>query len=279
VYDLVDQVRSEVAASVGADSADLVIIENASEGMNAILRSLVAPNSSVLFLDLAYFMVAETLRFLRDTSGTELVEVATTGLFPVTDSDGAEDAFDDGLVALVEAALEAHPGVGLCTFSHITSMPSVVLPVARLSAACRARGATAVVDGAHVLGNIPLDVPSIGNGRFLSAPEMTVQTGVADCSSCWWFDGEDGGVGYGVYSTTKLACVYMCMLQCDCCWACCFCCRCRRIRVERAQVVLCSEGRRLLVGIQAASGRLGPVCPARRGRVPLRECLLDQLVI
>ena len=116
VYGLIDEVRVEVAAMVGAEAEDVVILENASEGMNAILKSLAAPGAAVrsclvvpitgrgagamgrcplplplpplrrarltpghrcqvLYLDLAYFMVAETIRFLRDTQGSVPVEV------------------------------------------------------------------------------------------------------------------------------------------------------------------------------------------------------------
>jgi isopenicillin-N epimerase len=167
VYDYLDGVRSSIASSVGAEAEDVVIIENASEGMNAILKSLVSPGSAVLYLaDLEYFMVAETLRYLHDTIGAVLVGVTTAALFPVPDADGSEGAFEDGLVALVEAALDAAldtlTPVALCSFSHISSMPSVVLPVTRLASACKARGAKVAIDGAHVLGNIALDVPSIG---------------------------------------------------------------------------------------------------------------------
>ena len=246
------------AAQIGAQMEDVVIIDNASEGMNAILKSLAQPSTAVhgderergeerrgrgrgreresslchsgalqiallasssrhtftdsrararlpwppkvLYLDLAYFMVAETLRFLRDTADVALIEVplpssaferisslaqaapvyffitrnvlkrlvpedtsfenakcryisfllflfggcwlhdykvATESLFPVMD----EDSFEDGLVALVTDALEGAAAngteVSLCSFSHITSMPSLVLPVQRLAEAVR----------------------------------------------------------------------------------------------------------------------------------------------
>ncbi len=44
---MLDAARSTVAQLVGADSEDLVIIENASEGMNAILKSLAKPGTGV----------------------------------------------------------------------------------------------------------------------------------------------------------------------------------------------------------------------------------------
>ena len=173
IWDAVNQARAAVAHYVGADAEDVVLLENASEGMNAILKSLVRPSTTVVYLDLAYFMVQETLRYLRDTRDVTLLQVNTDALFPVRASGDGESAFESGLVAAVEAAMDdaiaAGREIGLCTFSHVTSMPSVVLPVAALAQACKARGALAVIDGAHVLGNLPgLQVPALGADVYVS---------------------------------------------------------------------------------------------------------------
>merc|ERR1719502_518600 len=56
----------------------------------------------------------------------------------------------------------------VCSFSHITSMPAVVLPIAELSSVCHEAGALVAVDGAHVLGNIPLHIPSTGADVYVS---------------------------------------------------------------------------------------------------------------
>ena len=50
------------------------------------------------------------------------------------------------LVAKVRAALAADPSLTMCSFSHITSIPAVVLPVKELSAACHDAGAIVVID-------------------------------------------------------------------------------------------------------------------------------------
>ena len=76
---------------VGAETEDLVFVENASEGMNAILQSLLVPGSGLLYLDLAYGMVQETIKFIDETlqgsegskgGGVSLAEVSTDDLFP-----------------------------------------------------------------------------------------------------------------------------------------------------------------------------------------------------
>jgi len=56
----------------------------------------------------------------------------------------------------------------VCSISHISSMPAVVLPVKELTSLCRSYGAKVIIDGAHVIGNIPVDVPSIEADVYVS---------------------------------------------------------------------------------------------------------------
>ena len=87
---------------------------------------------------------------------------------PWPQSAGDDASSDDALVAAVEAALAAEPRVVFALFDHITSCPAVLLPVARLCAACRARGVRTMVDGAHAVGALPLDVPAVGADAYTS---------------------------------------------------------------------------------------------------------------
>jgi selenocysteine lyase/cysteine desulfurase len=167
LFDLIDNARKLLATYINASWKDIVFIQNASEGMNAILRSLITkPDTSIVYLDLEYYMVSQTLTYLKDTIGITLLQVDTDNLFPVVDS---ED-FNIHLLSLVKEKLinidSSHKKI--CTFSHITSMPAIVLPVKSLADLCHSEGATVVVDGAHSLGNIHIDVPSLSADVYVS---------------------------------------------------------------------------------------------------------------
>lgn len=51
--------------------------------------------------------------------------------------------------------------VRLAVIDHIISLAPVHLPVAPLCALCRRYGAASLVDGAHAVGAVPLDLPSL----------------------------------------------------------------------------------------------------------------------
>jgi selenocysteine lyase/cysteine desulfurase len=159
--------REALAAYIKAPRNETSIVDNASHGINAVLRSVPAflEKKGILYLDLAYGEVKAAMAYMSGTFPGEptspsfqhpTFEVNTTSL-------GLDVADPALLVPLVEAALrDAGGAVGLCSFSHIVSIPAIILPIKELAAACRAAGALTLVDGAHVPGNLDLDVPSLG---------------------------------------------------------------------------------------------------------------------
>ena len=75
-------------------------------------------------------------------------------------------ASSDAVMEAVAETIAAHGGPSAFKFgviSHISSIPAVVLPVARFCGALP--GVPVLVDGAHAPGNIDqLDIPSLGCG-------------------------------------------------------------------------------------------------------------------
>ena len=69
VFDILDNSRKAMASFINANYEDVVFVENASEGLNSILRSIVTqPGTAIIYLDLEYMMVEQTMIFLKDVS-------------------------------------------------------------------------------------------------------------------------------------------------------------------------------------------------------------------
>jgi selenocysteine lyase/cysteine desulfurase len=78
--------------------------------------------------------------------------------WPVTSADSFLDP-----VRAVLAANASTLNIRVAVISHISAYPSVVLPVADLTTLFHSYGIPVIVDGAHALGNIAINVPSLGN--------------------------------------------------------------------------------------------------------------------
>jgi isopenicillin-N epimerase len=145
------EAASRLAAFLGASGDDLVFVDNATAGVNAVLRSLdFRSGDEILVTNLAYGAVAKAARYVAERSGARLVEVAIP--FPLSDAGAVREA--------IAAALS--PRTRLAIFDHIASMSALMLPVAELTRLAKKAGARVLIDGAHAPGQIALDVPAVG---------------------------------------------------------------------------------------------------------------------
>jgi isopenicillin-N epimerase len=152
---LLDAARGELAQFLGADTANLVFVANATEGVNTVLRSLeFKPGDELLVTDQEYNACRNALNFTAGRSGAT-VTVATVP-FPLKSLDDA-----------VEAVLRrAGPRTRLALLDHVTSQTGMVLPLARLVKELAARGIDTLVDGAHAPGMVPLNMREIGAAYY-----------------------------------------------------------------------------------------------------------------
>lgn len=139
-----------LAGLLGTAPERLVLVENATTGVNTVLRSApLPPGAVILGLSHIYPAVRLTLERLCAERGWTLRLVPLP--CPVASADAVVDA--------VERSLD---GVALAVLDHIPSFSGLVLPIARMVAACRARGVPVLVDGAHGPGHVPLNLDALG---------------------------------------------------------------------------------------------------------------------
>ena len=140
-----------VAAFVGARGDDLAFVDNATTGVNAVLRSLrLAAGDEILVTDLGYGGVTNAARFVAREHGA----VLRTAEMPDP---------SQGPPAFVEAICDAlGERTRLVMVDHITAESALLLPVAEIAARCRAKGIRVLIDGAHAPGAIALDIPALG---------------------------------------------------------------------------------------------------------------------
>jgi isopenicillin-N epimerase len=132
-------------------AVDLVFVENATSGVNAVLRSLTfGPGDEVLTTSHVYPAVRNAIRQICGSAGASPIEAPIP--FPLQSPQQAVDA--------IAAALG--PRTRLVVIDAVTSPTAVVLPVAEIAARCRAAGVRLLVDAAHAPGMIPLDVAALG---------------------------------------------------------------------------------------------------------------------
>lgn len=159
--------RTALAEYLAADPADLLLIPNATFGVNLVARSLaLQPGDVVLTTDHEYGACERVWRFVCQKQGAELARRPLP--LPLADVGSVMEALFAGVTDRTRVIF----------LSHMTSPTAQRLPVEAVCRRARALGLVSVVDGAHAPGQIPVDLRSIdadfyvGNcHKWLSAPK------------------------------------------------------------------------------------------------------------
>ncbi len=152
---LLDEARAALAAFVGAEADDLVLIPNATSGVNAVMRSLgFKPGDELLVTDHEYNACRNVANFVAERTGANVV--AARMPFPLKSAD-----------EVVEAVMASvTPRTKLLLIDHVTSQTGMILPVAEIVRRLAEQGIDTLIDGAHAPGMIPLNLEDLGAAYY-----------------------------------------------------------------------------------------------------------------
>jgi isopenicillin-N epimerase len=155
--DLLDEARAAMAAYLGCVRDDLVFVPNATTGINVVAKSLaLEPGDEVVGTDLEYGACERSWEWLCQQRGARYVKAHAP--LPLTSPD-----------EVVEAIFAAvTPRTRAIFLSHVTSGTALRLPIETVGQRAREAGILTVVDGAHAVGQWPVDLDAIGVDLYAS---------------------------------------------------------------------------------------------------------------
>ncbi|CAK9053027.1 unnamed protein product [Durusdinium trenchii] len=151
---VISEVRPRLAEMMGANATDVVFLDDASSGLNAVLRSLPwQPRDVLLLTTAAYAVLPNTGAWLKRRYNIQIVQVEVS--FPASGPESFLDPLEQTLRQLPRPCR-----LRLAVFDHVSSYPPAILPVSRLAKMVKAwfPDALVLLDGAHALGQVPIEL-------------------------------------------------------------------------------------------------------------------------
>ena len=156
---LLDDSRAAMSSFLGVPESTIVFVPNATTGVNTVLRNIVWNSDGrdeILQLDVIYGACAKTAQYVCEASGNKVRTRQVGFTYPVDDS----EIVINFQRAVKTSRLEGnHPRIAI--FDTIASNPGLRLPFAELTAVCRAEGVLSLIDGAHGIGQIDLNLSKL----------------------------------------------------------------------------------------------------------------------
>ncbi|KAA8536689.1 hypothetical protein F0562_029167 [Nyssa sinensis] len=164
--------RTVIKDLINADDVDEIsIVDNATTAVAIVLQQTsraffegkFRKGDAAVMLHYAYGAVKKSIEAYVSRAGGHVIEVKMP--FPVNSNDEIITEFRKAL----ERGKSKGRKVRLAVIDHITSMPSVVIPVKELVKICRDEGVDQIfVDAAHAIGAIKVDMKDIGADFYTS---------------------------------------------------------------------------------------------------------------
>ncbi len=148
--ELLDESRSGLARFVGTQPQNLVFVNNATMGVNTILRSYeFRPGDEIIITNHGYNACTNAAEVIAKEKGV----VLKMANIPFPLESGEE---------VLEAILsKTTPKTRIALVDHITSPTALIFPIEKLSQELQKRNVDLLVDGAHAPGMIPLDLDAL----------------------------------------------------------------------------------------------------------------------
>jgi isopenicillin-N epimerase len=157
--DLMREARASLATYIHADANNIVYVPNATTGLNIVARSLqfaLRPGDEILTTDHEYGALDRTWRFLCRKTGAVYKQHPIP--VPVTTPEALVENFWSGVT----------PQTRVVFLSHITSPTALIFPIQEICRRAREAGIISIIDGAHALGQLPLDMEQLGADFYSS---------------------------------------------------------------------------------------------------------------
>lgn len=146
-----DQVRTVLADLLGSRFEDLAFVHNATDGVNAVLRSFpLDEENEILVTSHGYGACNNAARYVAERAGGR-VQVAEIP-FPLAGPEQVLDAIKAGVTDWTR----------LIVVDHVTSATGIILPIKGIAEYAHEHGIRVLVDGAHAPGMIPLNLDKLG---------------------------------------------------------------------------------------------------------------------
>ena len=152
-----DKSRTSLSSFVNCNKNDIILIKNATYAINCIIRSLdLDENDEIITTNHEYGACLNSLQFWQEQRKFKIKMLHYDLPLPA----------DKDILLDIEKSITSETKV--IFFSHITSLTSQIFPAKKICQLAEKHNILSIVDGAHSIGHIPLDLQDIGADYYFS---------------------------------------------------------------------------------------------------------------
>lgn len=146
-------IAERIAGLLGVHKDEIVLTQSGTEALQNLISGYnrLSPGDSVMYSDLDYPDMKDTMDWLRDRRGVRVVSI-----------DIPEPPTRQAVLDTYAAAFRDNPAVKLLLLSHVNNRTGLAAPVREITDLARANGIDVILDSAHAWGQLDFTLPELG---------------------------------------------------------------------------------------------------------------------
>jgi isopenicillin-N epimerase len=159
-YQKREDIRADIGNFIGAEMDEIALTQNATMGMNFLSNGMTyRPGDEILTTDQEHGGGVGPFRLMAKRHGAVVKEIDLDAAV-ANGHEGVLQAFSDAIT----------PKTKVIMFSQVTSGFGYKLPAKELCALARSKGIFSIVDGAQVVGQLPVNVKDLDCDAYVTSP-------------------------------------------------------------------------------------------------------------
>lgn len=147
-----EQIRARIAEMLGVPVEEIALTQSGTEALQNLISGYndLRPGDAVMYADLDYPDMIDTMDWLRDRRGVDVVPISLP-----------EPATHQAVLDTYAAAFREHPRVKLLLLSHVNNRTGLATPAREIAAMARSHGIDVILDAAHSWGQLDFTLPEL----------------------------------------------------------------------------------------------------------------------
>jgi isopenicillin-N epimerase len=150
LYNRIVRSTKHLAQFLNVNPESISLVRNVEIGIQAVLRSLqIPPGKLIICFDITYDAVKTSLKAISSERKLQLISVTLPDII-------TKESIIEAFVDMVDKY--GVDSIELACLEHISSPTAIQFPIEDLIRICKSRGIKTLIDGAHAIGQIKLDL-------------------------------------------------------------------------------------------------------------------------
>jgi len=159
----------KIAKYINSDIKNTILIPNSTYGINSVLNNYVFENNdTIIYFDYLYGSTKKNIEYIKQQNIKKQITINIVTIPVIFTNDKYGKIKKKNILSSLKNIICSNKNIKMIILEHISSILGITFPIKKIIKICKQHNILTLIDGAHVLGNIKLDIINIDPDIYIT---------------------------------------------------------------------------------------------------------------